>query len=243
MYPKEFSAIFAIGLVLICSYLLTTGKLGPVQFGFALFASAFMVAVLHNIDAIGRLSVKGGGVDAVMEIRELREEVYAKVDELKKMAAGIGTFTVESIVREGRFVGEDHEDRMLSRRDDLDRFLRDAGLSDVQRAETIDKITRWVDFDLRSKIVRNATAYWRVPEGTEPTETQQERDKFIAQVRRALEQPDRLKGLAEAEKLVRHLYLERNPEPKRSVETYRRILTAGRIPTTGPQDDLTKPPT
>ena len=42
MYPKEFSAILAIGLVLICAYLLTTGKLGPWQFGFALLVSVFL---------------------------------------------------------------------------------------------------------------------------------------------------------------------------------------------------------
>jgi hypothetical protein len=241
MYPKDFSPVMAIGLVLICVYLLTTAKLTGWQFGFALIASLFVVIGLHNIDGIGKLSVKGGGVDAVVEMRELRDEVYAKVDELKKVAAGIGTFIVESIVSENRYVDEDHAERMLRRRDDLDQFLRDAGISEPQRAQTIAPITRWADWDLRRKIVSNARAYWRLPKGSDPNDPG-ERDRFADQVRHALEQPDRLKGVAEAEALVRHLYDDGNPTLKSSVETYRRLLTTGRIPAHGPLDDLTKPP-
>jgi hypothetical protein len=237
MYPKDFSAVLAIGLILICAYLLITAKLSGWQFGFALFASAFIVIGLHNIDNIGKLSVKGGGVDAVMEVRELRNEVFAKVDELKKIAAGIGTFTVASIVGEGRFVGSDHQDRMLDRRDQLDAFLKDAGIDDEQRSRTISPITRMVDFDYRRRIVINAVAKWRLPPGANPVEPP-EREKFERDVEKALQQSDRIKGLQEAESLIRHLYDPANPILIESVDRYRKALTTGRLPSTGPQDDL-----
>lgn len=46
------AAGLAIGLVLICSYLLTAGKLSGLQFGFSLLASVLVVTVIHNLDLI-----------------------------------------------------------------------------------------------------------------------------------------------------------------------------------------------
>ena len=79
--------------MLICVYLLITGRLGGWQFGFALVASMFIVIGIHNLDLIQNITVKApGGTEAVMQIRQLRDEVYAIVDELKKVAAGVATY-------------------------------------------------------------------------------------------------------------------------------------------------------
>ena len=137
MYPKEFSAVLAIGLVLICVYLLMTGKLSGWQFGFALLASSFVVVGIHKIDEIRLFSVEGGGAKAVMEMRELRDDVYAKVDELKKIAAGIAKFTVEGIVRANRWTDHTRQEQALRQRDELEVFLRETGSAPNQWSDDV----------------------------------------------------------------------------------------------------------
>lgn len=41
------------------------------------------------------------------------------------MAAGVASFAAANIVNENRFVDGSHLDRMLNRRDELSKFLRD----------------------------------------------------------------------------------------------------------------------
>jgi hypothetical protein len=241
MYPKEFSAVFAIGLVLICVYLLLTGKLGGWQFGFALFASAFVVIGVHNIDEIRTFTVKGGGAEAIMEIRELRNEVFAKVDELKKVAAGIATFTVESIVLENRWTDQTRQEQALRRRDKLATFLRDTGLSEPQIAETISPITRITDWDMRRAIVVDAVAAWRVPKGGDPNDTRP-REEFQRELERILQQPDRLEALSEVEPKIKHLYDPANPQLISAIAAYRAMLMDGRLPKVGSADDMTRAP-
>jgi hypothetical protein len=130
---------------------------------------------------------------------------------------------------------------MLAQRDDLERFLHEAGISETQVRETIVPITRAADWDMRRNIVVNAVAAWRPPKGTDPTDASG-RDRFQRELQAALQQPDRLKGLDAAEALVRHLYDPNNPILIESVNNYRRLLTSGRLPKEGPADDLTKSP-
>ena len=240
-YPKDFSPILALGLVMICVYLLMTNRLTGGQTWLALLSCAFIVVAVHNLDAIGNFRVKAGGAEAVMEMKELRDEVYAKVDELKKVASGVATFTVQSIVHEGRMVGEDEEDRVLRRRDDLERFLRDAGIAAPQIAETILPITRIVDWDMRRKIVINGVSSWRLPKGANPNNPP-EREEYRKRLVSTFEQPDRMKALDEAEVLLRPFYDPENPTLINSVTQYRRMLTSGQLPKVGPANDMEKPP-
>ena len=242
MYPKEFSPVLALGLILICVYLLMTGRLTGGQFWPALIVSLVMVAVIHNLDVIDNLTVKTpGGTEAVVQMQRLRAEIYAKVEELQQVAIGVATFTAASIVSENRFVSEDDQENMLRRRDDLEKFLAEAGVADQRRREIIEPITRMADWDMRHAIIINAVAAWRVPAGSDPNRPAA-RDQLQRSVEQVLQQPDRLKGLAKAEDLVRHLFDESNPILIRSIENYRRMLTSGRLPAVGSQDDLRAPP-
>jgi Mn-dependent DtxR family transcriptional regulator len=74
-------------------------------------------------------------------------------------------------VSESRLAGLDHHDRMLRRRDELERFLKDSGVPETRREELIRPITTMVDWDLRQAIVGNAVPAWKPPSGTDPTDS------------------------------------------------------------------------
>ena len=61
--------------------------------------------------------------------------MYAKVEELQEIAAGVAVFTTASFVSENRFVGLEHQERMLRRRDELERFLIEAGVPEEPTSE------------------------------------------------------------------------------------------------------------
>lgn len=154
----------------------------------------------------------------------------------------MATFTVASVVSEGRLIDrENHHRKMLRRRDELDVFLRESGIGDAQRAATVLPITQTVDWDMWRAIVINTVASWRPPKGANPTD-HADRGAFQKQVEGVLQQPDRLKGVTEAEVLVRPLYRDDDPILRKSVEEYRALLADGSLPHVGLQDDLTKAP-
>jgi hypothetical protein len=102
----------------------------------------------------------------------------------------VASFTTASIVSESRLAGLDHEDRMLRRRDELERFLKDAGVPEARRDELIRPITTMVDWDLRRAIVGNAVAAWKVPPGTSPTDSTK-RDDMEKKLEAILQKADR----------------------------------------------------
>jgi hypothetical protein len=87
------------------------------------------------------------------------------------IAAGVAAFTTASIVSENRFVGLDHQERMLRRRDEREKFLAEAGVPEPRRGNLLRPITTMADWDLRRAIVVNAVAAWKVPAGTSPTDS------------------------------------------------------------------------
>jgi hypothetical protein len=169
IYPKDFSPILALGLVLICVYLLMTGRLTGGQLWPSLLVCLLIVVTVHNLDVIDNLAVKGpGGTEAVVQMQRLRDDVYAKVEELRKLAIGVAKFTAASIVSENRFAGEDHQDRMLRRRDELETFLAHAGVSEAERQDLTRPITLMVDWDMRRAIVIKRCSVLAATEGHGP---------------------------------------------------------------------------
>ncbi len=106
--PKGFAVVLFIALATICAYLSFTNRLNGLQFAASLIASAFAVALIVNVDRLQDLFLKWGDREARVGLQQLRNEIFAKVEELQKVARGIATFTASSIASENRLAGEDH---------------------------------------------------------------------------------------------------------------------------------------
>lgn len=236
---REFSVLLLV-FVAICAYLATARVIGGAAFAASIVASAIAVLLIRNMDQVERLMWKTGDDQLLVEMRQIQRDVYAKVEQLQQMAVSLAKFSVAGIVAENRFVNEEHQAAMLHRKDELDAFLKNTGIDESARAQILQPITTWVDWDLRQAIVGNAVSEWKPPSGSDPTDTRS-RDELQRQIENTLQQPDRLAALNAVEKILRQHGLESH-ELSRSFKQYRDYLTAGRLPKVGAADDLTRPP-
>jgi hypothetical protein len=131
----------------VFTHLLRSGSLGAPTYTTLLIATGLLCIAIAKIDLVEILDLK----NMRLGVQKARDDVYAKVEELQRIAAGVASFTTASIVSESRFVGLDHQDRMLRQRDELERFLKDAGVPEV-RDELLCPITTVVDCDMRRAI-------------------------------------------------------------------------------------------
>ncbi len=242
--PPQMSNVVALctgfcGIVLF-TFLLRSGSLGAAAYSLLVAATLLASLAIARIEDLSILDLKNQRV-TMREIQQVRTDVYAKAEELKKMAAGVASFAAANIVNENRLVDSGtHQERMLRRRDELSKFLTDAGLSDKQREDLLRPITLMADWDIRTEIVINAVAAWKPPPGTDPTNAAA-RDVMRRDLEAALQNPDRVEGLRVAEKLL-NAHGVASDSLSQSLAQYRRMLDSGRLPKVGPADDLRRAP-
>ena len=220
------------GLVL-SPHLLRTNALGAPSYVLILTATGVPCIAIAKVDVIEILDLK----NMRLEVQRARDDVYAKVDELQRTAAGVASFTTASIISENRFAGLDHQDRMLRRRDELERFLKDVGVPEPRRDELLRPITTMVDWDLRRAIDIDAVAAWKVPPGASPTDSSA-RNEMQKDLESILQKADRPAALTEAaEFLVRH-----GVSSEALTTSLAQMLTKGRLPRFGSAEDIRKVP-
>ena len=106
---------------------------------------------------------------------------------------------------------------MLKRRDELEGFLRDAGVPEPRRDELIRPITTMVDWDLRQAMI------------------------VQDEVGKALQKADRPAALTDATELLQKKGLS-SEELRQAIARYRQLLTTGQRPRFGSTEDIRKPP-
>ncbi|MEW5980811.1 MAG: hypothetical protein AB1806_00405 [Acidobacteriota bacterium] len=225
--------------VALFTHLLQSGSLGSGWYTTLVVSTLLLAVAISRIDMLQVLDLKNLRV-TLREIQQAKSDIYAKAEELQTIAIGVADFSAASIVSENRWAGGDHQERMLRRRDDLERFLDNVGVSKPRREELVRPITVTVDWDLRKGILANATAAWKPSPGHAPTDTAA-RDAMQRRLAAALEQPDRVTGLARAEEVLLECALS-SEALSQSIERYRSVLSSGRLPRTGEADDLSRPP-
>ena len=225
MYPKEFSVVLGIGLILICVYLLMTGRLGPGHFALSILASGGFVALLHNLEAIESLTYKHpSGGEAVVQMQRIREDVYAKAEQIKKTVEQTAALLAWNVSHMNRFTGPAFQDAMLDRRDEIDKHLAEVGTSEVRREEILRTITQTVDRDMRRHIA-NAAHSAANKRGWE----QPKLKSLAADIQTRLDRPDRLEALTDTEAHLKTLDIW-TEEIAEHVAHYRRLLETRRLP-------------
>lgn len=127
------------GIVLI-TYLLNVGKIGS-----GAFVCLFIVILLaglawYRVDSLKEIDFKN--VKLVLDqVNEARQDVYAKVETVKKIGEKLADLTAFSVSRVGRWASEDLQKEMLEERDKIKEVLREIG-SDQKK---IDKVSGQIE--------------------------------------------------------------------------------------------------
>jgi SOS response regulatory protein OraA/RecX len=86
-------------------------------------------------------------------MNRLREDVFAKVEYVRKLGEEMARFAAHTVATSGRFVGDDHQERMLDERERIRSMMKSLGIEDSRIAEVLDQIDRTVAIDMKEKVV------------------------------------------------------------------------------------------
>lgn len=142
--------LFCIGLI---SYFLWVGKIGPWQFTSLLSILSFLYFLLPIRDRLKELDIKNLRA-TLNEIKEVKKDVYAKAETVKKLAEEIAELTAFNVTRVGRLASPDLTEKIFGVRNKIKSVLEMIG-SDKNKTESItSQIDNTVLFDLKNDIVR-----------------------------------------------------------------------------------------
>lgn len=226
-YPKEFSVVLFILLVAMCAYLLLVGRLSGAAFVTSLFVSALAVGVIHNLEVVQRLQVKGGSVEATADFERIRKDIYAKAEEVRHLTEMVAGMIAESVATSNRYGGSGNPDPVAQEvrvRDKLRQTLADGGTSAQQREELLAPFAKWIPFDLRFAILQKTMDINR-----QKGMTGKQINDFYAKVQTALEEVPPTKGLDHAVQVLREAGVS-SSDLEEDINRYRVFLTEDRVP-------------
>src|SRR5438445_8204199 len=126
----------------------------------AFLATVVAMVLMYRNDEIVQLTFEPKRV--LIQMKEVRTEIFAKVNEVRKLAEGIGELTAYNIAQLWRLAPADPEAARLEERDRIIKVLREAGLAEERISQVTSKVTEMVAWDLAGDV-------WRaVRQGTYP---------------------------------------------------------------------------
>ncbi|MGA7523478.1 MAG: hypothetical protein WBW84_13555 [Acidobacteriaceae bacterium] len=223
-YPKEFSIVLYILLVGLCSYLLCLGKLSGRAFIWSIIASAIAVALLHNLDVIQRISVKGQGIEAMADFQRIQKDIYAKADQVEQMTEAVAEMLADTATSQGRYGGSsDNAYREAQYRDKLTKTLVAAGTPKDRIDRILVSFAQWIPFDLQGHISQSV-----LEAGRKKGMSSQQMNDLSARLSKTLSTHPLLANLDAAEAMIKEEGLT-SPEITASVHRYRTYLTTNEV--------------
>ena len=159
--------------------------------------AAIAVAIVHNIDTFTSLGLKTGlktgTVDVSVEVARVRDEIFAKAEEVQQLAEQSAAISAWVVSTANRLVGESFQEQLLQRRAELLAMLIDLDVAPERRIAIVMPITRAVANDYRMNILSEA----RHAVVDAISGTKQQVDAIIREIVAPLENPDQQTGLLE----------------------------------------------
>ena len=184
-------------MVAIGAYFVVKGLFGAAGFCGVIVTAAIAVAIVHNIDTFTSLGLKTGTVDASVEVARVRDEIFAKAEEVQQLAEQSAAISAWVVSTANRLVGESFQEQLLQRRDELLAMLIDLDVAPERRIAIVMPITRAVANDYRMNILSEA----RHAVVDAISGTKQQVDAIIREIVAPLENPestDRITGASTA---------------------------------------------
>jgi hypothetical protein len=221
-----FSVILFLLLVTTCLCLLLKGKLSGKTFVFSLLVCAVTVAVIHNLDVVQHLQLKGASIEATADFERIRVDVYAKATQVRLLSEQVSELIAENVATSNRYGGSgpDHADQEMRYRNKIRQTLIDAGTPKERREEILAPFAKWIPFDLRDAIGTAGQDLQR-QKGWTPRQMNEFTAKFLA----IFAEKQSIAELDRAVQLLQQSGLS-SPKLEESVNRYRTFLTEDRLP-------------
>ena len=183
--------IFSV-LVAIGTYFVAKGRFAA-GFCSVIVSAAVTVAIIQNIDTFTNLGLKTAAVDVSVEVARVRDEIFAKAEEVQQLAEQSAAISAWVVSTANRLGGESFQEQLLQRRDELLAMLVDLDVAPERRIAIVMPITRAVANDY----LRNIRSKARPAVVDAISGTEQQVDAIIREVVAPLENPDQQAGLLE----------------------------------------------
>lgn len=222
MSLKEFAVPFGVLCLALWVWLFSSHPKTLVLFFLATVVA--MVAIYRNEDIV-QMVVEPRRV--LFEMQRIEKNIFAKVEEVRRLAEQMGKLAAFNIAWLWRFPPENPEAVRLQERDRLSQLLKDMGIAESRVQEIVSEITKMVTWDLAQRV------WHAVPVqvfGQGPA-----RDQKINEVRQKLTdllmnaEPGRAREAARAYLEPLGAWTEQVEAKVAEFEEFRR---AGRLPTT-----------
>lgn len=155
---RDFSIPLAILLIALLVYLLMLGRLSGMAFAWSLVGVAALVAVVavvvprsEDVSKIsGKLGTEGG--ELLVEMQEIRSEVYAKAENVKRLTEQVGEISAFNVAQLWSFAPHDPKAARVQLRDKLGAMLREAGIQETRVNEIIQPINQRIEANLAHEV-------------------------------------------------------------------------------------------
>ena len=139
------------GGIVLFTFLLRNANIGgPTYFALLLLTLGLSYAIWRG-EAVAELAFKDYRV-VLRQVEQARSEVFAKADAVQQLAEQTARMAAWNISTANRFVGDDHTEQMLARRDEIIRMLRDVDIPSNRIQEIVRPINHMAERDYRADI-------------------------------------------------------------------------------------------
>jgi hypothetical protein len=136
-----------IGVVLF-TFLLREGKIGSLAYTTLITIIILTGIALYGFDRLKELDLKNLKL-ILTEIKEVKKDVYAKAETVKKLGEEMAELTAFNVASVGRFAAPDLQEKMLKARDKIAVVLEAIGSDDSKIKEISKQIDDMVVHDLK----------------------------------------------------------------------------------------------
>lgn len=137
----------------ISGYLLVVQKF-EMSAGLYLVAAAIAAVLILKSDAISSIEASVGQTTSIRaEMKNLREDVFAKVEYVKRLGEELARLNAHNVAIRNRFTSDDHQKQMIEERERIRSMMVALGSEPSMIKETLDEIDKWVEWDLRNEVV------------------------------------------------------------------------------------------
>jgi len=134
-------ALFA-SLISTCGFFVWVGRLSGTEFVFSILLSGLAAIGLHNVDSVRHFALKGAGIEATLAIEKIRDDLYAKAEEVHRLAEEFAGMLAERAAGANRLVGDDLDTKLITYRERLKQTLDRLGTSKARQLEIVQPITK-----------------------------------------------------------------------------------------------------
>lgn len=171
---KTFAIPFGVLMMALWVYLFWTH---PKTLLMAFVLTGVVVVIFYRNAEITEMVVEPRRV--LVRMREIREEVFAKAEEVRRLAEAMGELTAYNIAHLWRLAPADPEAARLAERDRIAAMLRDAGVGEDRIRQLVSKVGEMVLRDLALNVWQEVPKSIFSTGALKGVDMRQQRDEFL----------------------------------------------------------------